>query len=169
MRTAARILIVCVAAIYVAGYLLWQWFQPPSAGAMIANLARNRAAFERLLVMIHEDRGLERVDVDWTRPEDPASIGVDRERIATYRRLMRQIGVTRGFYAFEPRDEVSFIAYAAGLSIRGQSKSYVWSPSGKFEDAGMVESLDTVWRSGHRRIWDYRHVEGPWYLHLRVD
>jgi|SRR5256885_12122541 len=169
MRTAARNLIVCVVAICVAGYLLWQWFQPPSDGAMIANLARNRATFERLLAMIHEDRGLERVDVDWTRPEDPASIGVSPERIATYRRLMREIGVMRGFYAFEPRDEVSFMAYAAGLSIRGQSKSYVWSPSGEFQDAGMVESLDAAWRSGHRRLWTYRHVEGPWYLHLRVD
>ena len=169
MRKAARVLLVCAALVWASGYLLWQAFQPPSDGAMIANLARNRAAFERLLAMIHEDRGLERVDIDWTRPDNLASIGISAERIAAYRRLMREIGITRGFYAFEPRNEISFIAYAAGLSIRGSSKSYVWSPSGQFQDAGMVANLDAVWRSGHRRVWGYRHIEGPWYLHLRVD
>src|SRR5262249_21244402 len=97
------------------------------------------------------------------------SIGIGPERIATYRRLMRQIGIARGFYAFEPRDQISFMAFASGLSIRGSSKSYVWSPSGEFVDAGMVENLDAVWRNGSRRVWVYRHVDGPWYLHLRVD
>ena len=169
MRRVMRALFICAAVVGGAAYLLWQSLQPPSDAAMIANLARNRAAFERLLAMIHQDRGLERVDVDWTRPENPSTIGVSPERIGVYRRLMQEIGVTRGFYAFEPRDEISFIAYASGLSIRGQSKSYVWSPAGEFQDAGMVESLDAVWSSGHRRIWGYRHVEGPWYLHLRVD
>ena len=113
--------------------------------------------------------GLERVDVDWTEPGDPTAIGVGPERVAHYRWLMREVGVPRGFYAFEPRDQISFMAYASGLSIRGQSKSYVWSPSGAFTDARVVDDLDAVWRSGQRRVWDYRHIDGPWYLHLRVD
>ena len=76
-------------------------------------MQNNRVTFEALIVMINEDRGLERVDVDWTRPDDPSKIGVSSARIAEYRRIMRRIAVARGFYAFEPRDEISFLASAA--------------------------------------------------------
>src|SRR5262245_33784112 len=120
MRRAARVLTIGVAVLVAAGWLLWQSLQPPSDAVMIANLARNRTAFEHLVAMIREDRGLERVDVDWTRPDDPASVGVGPQRIAAYRAMMREIGIARGFYAFEPRDQISFMAFASGLSIRGQ-------------------------------------------------
>lgn len=149
--------------------LVWLSLQPPSDAAMIRNLADNRAAFETLIAMIGADRGLERVDVDWTSPGDPTKIGVSAERIAEYRRIMRRIGVARGFYAFEPRDEISFLAFASGLSIGGVSKGYVWSKAGPSPETPVVDSLDALWASGARRVWHYRHVEGPWYLHLRVD
>ena len=136
---------------------------------MLRNLNSNQATFDRLLVMINEDRGLERVDVDWTDPDDPSKIGVSAERIAEYRRMMRRIGVARGFYAFEPRNEISFLAFASGLSINGVSKGYVWSRNRPAADIPVVDSLDALWQGGGRHVWSYRHVEGPWYLQLRVD
>jgi hypothetical protein len=166
---ALRVLTGWIAAAGMVAALFLLWMQPPSDAWMSDNLRRNRAAFEELVAMIQMDRGLERVDVDWTAPEDTASIGVSTARIADYRRIMERIGVTRGFYAFEPRDQISFLAYAGGISIRGRSKGYVWSKTGSFQDAAVVESLDAAWRSGARRVWGYRHVEGPWYLELRVD
>ena len=68
--------------------------EPPSDVAMTANLMANRATFDRLLAMIQEDRGLLRVDVDWTDPADPEQAGISPARIAEYRRLMQAIGVT---------------------------------------------------------------------------
>jgi hypothetical protein len=149
--------------------LVWQSFQPPSDTAMLRNLKNNQATFDRLIVMINEDRGLERVDVDWTDPDDPSKIGVSAERIAEYRRMMQRIGVMRGFYAFEPRNEISFLAFARGLSISGVSKGYVWSKVRPATDIPVVDSLDALWQGGGRHVWSYRHIEGPWYLHLRVD
>lgn len=143
--------------------------EPPSDVAMTANLMANRATFDRLLAMIQEDRGLLRVDVDWTDPADPEQAGISPARIAEYRRLMQAIGVTRGFSADEKRHGIHFIAWASGLSTRGRSKAYVWSSTGKFEDAQVASSLDETWRDGGRHVWAYRHLDGPWYLYLRRD
>jgi hypothetical protein len=98
--------------------------QPPSDQEMIDNLVAHRATFETLIAMIHEDRGLERVDDDWTSPEDPATIGISKERIALYRRLFAEAGVPRGFYSFDDGHTIVFVMYARGLSISGASKSY---------------------------------------------
>jgi hypothetical protein len=108
--------------------LAFVWFQqPPSDQAMIENLAAHRATFEALIAMIQHDAGLERVDEDWTRPEDTTSIGVSRERIALYRKLCNEAGVPRGFYSFDDAHTIIFVMYSRGLSISGASKSYVYS------------------------------------------
>jgi hypothetical protein len=142
--------------------------RPPSDAEMIENLTRNRAGFDRLVAMIAENPGLARVDTDWTRPADPASIGVSPERIAAYRRLMTELGVPRGFETVAGGETIHFLAFASGLSIGGRGKSYVWSRSGRFRDVTMASDLDALWER-RRGVWAYRHVQGPWYLHLDIN
>src|SRR5262245_50429304 len=72
----------------------------PTDDALLRNFTKHEADFERLLTMIRADKKLERVDDTWTRPEDPATIGVTPERIRSYRRLFSTLGIPRGFYAF---------------------------------------------------------------------
>src|SRR5689334_24230798 len=49
---------------------------------LIAKFNAHRAEFEKLLAMVLENKGLTRVDEDWTEPRDPQTIGISRERIA---------------------------------------------------------------------------------------
>lgn len=144
--------------------------EPPTDAAMIAHLATRRAGFEELVAMIEADGGLTRVDDNWTDPRDPATVGVPPDRIADYRRRCVGLGVPRGFMAVgAPRDRIYFYAYGRGLSIRATVKGYVWSRSGRFGDGQVVGDLDGIYARRERRTWAYRHVEGPWWLHLRHD
>src|SRR6478672_2627475 len=70
---------------------------------LIANFESHKAEFNRMLQMINEDKVLERVDDNWTSPENPQTIGISQDRIEEYRRLFRRSGVPRGFSAFQTR------------------------------------------------------------------
>ncbi len=139
--TKAVYALLVVAAIGAAVALLMPGSGgPPSDEALIRNLAEHRAVFDRLIAMIREDKGLERVDDDWTLPDDPASIGVSPERIAEYRRLFAEAGLPRGFAAYGDRAAVNFIAYAEGLSVSGCAKGYLYSETAP--DDLVAEPLD---------------------------
>jgi hypothetical protein len=138
---------------------------PPSDAAMIRNLERHRAVFEHLIAMIREDKGLERVDDDWTRPDDPATIGVSAARIAEYRRLFAEAGISRGFYSFNDATTITFMAYASGLSISGCSKSYIFT--GKPPEELVDEPLDAFHAAS--KILVRRRIEGDWYLEYEAS
>lgn len=138
-----------------------QYSGPPSDAEMIRNFEAHRAEFDRLITMIREDKGLERVDDDWTRPDDPSTIGVSNERIAAYRRLFAEAGVPRGFYSFNDAKTISFIAFAEGLSVSGCSKSYLYTTEG--EPEGLVdEPLDSHHRDN--KAFVRRRIGDGWYL-----
>ncbi len=140
--------------------LIPQYSGPPSDAELIRNLEAHRAVFERLLSMIREDKGLERVDDDWTRPDDPSTLGVSQARIAEYRRLFAEADIPRGFYSFNDGQTVLFVAFAEGLSVSGCSKSYLYSTE---EPEGVIdEPLD-----GHHRdnkAFVRRRIGENWYL-----
>ena len=96
----------------------------PSDAVLLQRFNQNEADFERLLTMLREDRQLQRVDDNWTRPSDPNSIGVSPERIAEYRRLFAKLGIPRGFYAFHDPERFTFLASTFGLSVSGSAKGY---------------------------------------------
>jgi hypothetical protein len=141
----------------------------PTDAALIAQLRAKMPLFRELVAMIEQDRDLERVDVDWTRPDDPATIGVTPERIAIYRKLMTEAGVPRGFYALKPRKAITFIAYASGLFTHGWAKNYVYLlPGAESERYGFdleEGDLDAA-AAGEKKYLGYRHIEGNWYLQL---
>jgi hypothetical protein len=141
--------------------LVPQYTGPPSDDEMIRNLDAHRAVFDRLLTMIREDKGLERVDDDWTRPDDPSTIGVSPARIAEYRRLFAEANIPRGFYSFNEATTVQFIGFAEGLSISGCAKSYLYTT--EKEPEGLVdEPLD-----GHHqdnKAFVRRRIGENWFL-----
>lgn len=160
VRTAVAVLLAVAALALGALLLLPGSSGPPSDAEMIRNLEARRAVFDRLVVMIREDKRLERVDDDWTRPEDPAAIGVPPERIAEYRRLFAAAGVPRGFVSYDGGAAITFIAYTFGLSVSGCAKSYVYSKSTP-ED--LVDGpLDSY--HGQSRTLVRRAIGSDWYL-----
>lgn len=135
---------------------------PPSDETMIRNLEQHREVFARLITMIREDKGLERVDDDWTKPDDPATVGVSPERIAEYRRLFAQAGIPRGFYSYSGGTTITFIAYTFGLSISGCAKSYIFTDVAPEELVD--EPLDKL--HGTSRGLVRRRIGEGWYLEL---
>ncbi len=48
---------------------------------LILDFQKNRPVFKKLLGMIQKDKGLLRVDSNWTSPANPSSIGITDERM----------------------------------------------------------------------------------------
>lgn len=145
--------------------LLFWLLKPPDDASMIANLHEHRATFEELVRMVRADHGLARVDDTWTEPNDPSTIGVSAERIATYRRLFDLAGVPRGFSAYGDGSTIEFVARTAGISVSGWSKSYVYAEQapGVVGDGTLVDDpLDNYHRQ--TKVVVMRQIEPNWYL-----
>lgn len=153
----------------VASSMMWLGDgEHPSDEKLIANFQEHKAALDSLLKMSMEDSELKRVDDNWTRPEDPRTIGVNAERISEYRKLFRKAGVPRGFYAFHEDGIFEFIASSRGLAIGGSSKGYAFYKS---RPALVVNNLDEYLKNldKSRTFPAFRHIEGNWYLFLYAD
>lgn len=130
---------------------------------MLDNFARHEKGFEELAAMLRHDKMLVRVDDDWTEPADPATVGVDAERIAEYRRRFRELGIPRGFRAKHDPEQFTFIASAVGLGISGSGKGYAY-----LEDSPnlIVKNLDEYKSPDGRSFLACRQIKGNWYLFL---
>lgn len=162
------VLAIVGAAIIGPFFVAFESWSPkprPSDAVLIENLRQKRALFEALVTMIREDRALKRVDVDWTDPADPATIGVSAERIARYRQLCREAGVPRGFYQFET--SIVFVAHADGMVVHGSSKSYVWGTS-KYEPDVIDGDLEAE-ATGQRKFYARRRIDPDWSIELMIN
>jgi hypothetical protein len=131
---------------------------------MIHSFQVHRRQFSLLVSMILRDKGLLRVDTDWTVPRDPDSIGVSQDQIGEYRRIMRNLGISRGFWADPARKDIKFISTAEGYVTHGSSKGYVYT---KIRPEELDPDLDEVIKKGE--FYGYRHIEGDWYLFYEKD
>lgn len=139
---------------------------PPDA-ALFQTFHQHEADFQLLVDMLRQDRQLQRVDADWTRPEDPSTAGVSAERIAEYRRLFAKLGIPRGFYAFHDPERFTFLASALGLGISGSAKGYAYLEN---RPDLIVDNLDAYpGPSGSGTFTAYRHLRDHWYLFLESE
>jgi hypothetical protein len=160
----------------VVGFALTGCAGDPTDNAMIKTFQEHRHEFEALKTMVAHDQYLNRVDIDWTQPDDPSTAGVTPERIAEYRRIFQRLGITRGFQAYGDRAEIEFIAHAEGLSVSGHAKSYCWRESPPPETVNSIDALrakkseeyqnylDHKTDSFEEHVIAYRHIDGHWYL-----
>ena len=133
---------------------------------MIANFQKHKSDFERLRQMILEDKGLNRVDDNWTDPQEPLTIGIKSERIARYRRIFQQLGIPRGFSATAERDKIEFITTTQGWLAGGSLKSYMYLKTPPDE---VLDDLDKLTFQERPVGTGYRHIEGNWYLYFYGD
>ncbi|MET0285120.1 MAG: hypothetical protein ABW352_11640, partial [Polyangiales bacterium] len=101
----------------------------------------------------------------WTRPEDLTAIGVSKERLAEYHRLLREANIPRGFYSFDGGAQINFVAHAAGLSISGTSKSYLYTR--KEHPVASDPPLDTL--HSRPKAAEVRRVEPHWSLEFTAN
>ncbi len=160
-KIMAKAMLVFIISIVVLFLGLRAWMSHPSDESLIKNFEMNQSAFNDLVRMIQQDKGLERVDDNWTSPENPASIGISSERITRYREIFGELKLPRGFYSFTNPIRITLLASSSGLSISGSSKGYAF-----FENKPdlVVEDLDKYQSSDGLSFTAHRHIVGNWYL-----
>lgn len=133
----------------------------PDDAALIANWRAHRSTFAQLVAMLRQDERLQRLGETWIEPADPVDAGLTPERLAVYRRLMRDaglVGVARHGARFE------FTAFASGLAVSGAAKGYTFGALPLPADE-MSGDLDTD-GAGPRRMLLYRKFAPGWWLCL---
>ena len=138
----------------------------PSDQALIENFQSHKSEFNQLLQMFLADKGLGRVAYDFTRPENPQTVGITRERLKVYRGLFDELDLSAGIEGYEEKDVVWFHASTYGLSVTGSGKGYAYL---KERPKLVVDNLDTYWSQDGRSFTTFRHLEGNWYLYLDYE
>jgi len=96
-RRSRRILVLALllgipSAFFAVIWIGREVMKPPSDAAMLRHFERHEATFAALAQMATADKGLDRVDENWTMPADTNSVGVSTERLGVYRRLLSEAG-----------------------------------------------------------------------------
>ena len=116
--------------------------------------------------MATRDKGLTRVDIDWTDPREPAVVGVFQDRVEEYRRLLAEVNVPRGFQARPELGETDFLYWGIGSAVTDDfTKGYAYLQK---PPAHTSSRLDGIELEGEGRQIVYRHIKGKWYLFLEL-
>ena len=70
---------------------------------LIDNFQSHKSEFDQLLHMFLADKALGRVAYDFTRPENPQSIGISQERLKEYRGLFDKLDLSAGIEGYEEK------------------------------------------------------------------
>ena len=161
---------VLIQIIFISAFLISCSLNGPhqSDETMIQNFQSKQKQFERLISMVQNDIELRRVDDNWTDPSDPSTIGISPSRIADYRKLFSECGITRGFDGYHKEKEIIFIVSSFGLATGGSSKGYAFKihPPPPEE---LVRSIDDYKPNNGRSYWIYRPIISNWYLYYEYD
>jgi hypothetical protein len=166
MVTRAFLIVSTALFIFASqGCLLSRDIPHKSDDEMIQQFRENKIGFENLLEMIREDQEkigdrLFRIDDDWTEPKDLEAYDISASRVREYRRRFEEVGVPRGFYAYN-NDTYLFVASATGMATSGSSKGYVWKSS---RPDRVVEADLDEYQKVHHEYMALRPIEGNWYL-----
>jgi len=153
-------------AFIAVGWIVKEAHEPPSDAAMLRDFTRHETTFNTLVEMVAADKALDRVDENWTMPADTKSVGVSPERIAEYRKLLRDAGTPRGFQVLPARDEFKFFYWLRGSAISDDiDKGFAYRTT---PPASTVQTLDGIRSKSRDAFVAYRHVRDNWYLFYEV-
>ena len=142
----------------------------PSSAKLIRQWRDHRAELELLVKNFQADKALNRVAPDFTRPDDPSTIGVSPVRIAEYRELLQKAQVSRGIEGYGNKDAITFVVSALGLSVSGSGKGIAYLEG---EPESLVPDLDAYVSQAladHSRSFTaYQRIEDNWYLYYDYE
>lgn len=122
-------------------------------------------------VEILVNKGLNRVDVDWTIPENYKSIDVEKEDIKNIRKEMKKLNIVRGYLA--DHSGMEFITYADGLSVSGGMRGYYYStktPTNYFKNIDKkykkepLDFIDSYTKNITGSFHVYMRIKNNWYI-----
>jgi hypothetical protein len=162
-RVEKRQLILALVLGISAAFIAVVWIareavEPPSDATMLRHFDRHEAAFNTLAKMAGADKGLDRVGQDWTMPTDTRSVGVSFERLADYRKLLRDADTLLS----RSHDGFNFLFWLRGSAISDDTEkgfAYRITPP-----PCTVQSLDGIRTDSKNALIAYRHIRGNWYL-----
>lgn len=149
----------CCAVIAISG-------RPPKESKIVSDFTAHRAAYERLRMMLSEDKDIGDVapwgiarkgTLDWKIPPDG---GMPVERYHEYLALMKEIGVSRVWHGNDP-SEVGFGVWGSGWGGDTRHVSVSWLEQ---EPSNVATSLEAFYRTEKPRQPSYVHIEGHWYI-----
>lgn len=122
----------------------------------------NRPEFERLAAELKKDceKGLVRIDADWTEPRDPGTVGITYSEILHYRDRFASLGITRGYSAVAECSALELIVSAQGLAVSGSSRGYYYSAQAPRNIVASLDTYEPTFKYGA-----YRRVSDGWYLY----
>jgi hypothetical protein len=145
----------------------------PSSAALIQQWRDHHEEFDEALQMFLGDKKLGRVAPDFTRPDDPSTIGVPADRIGRYRSLLSAAHVSAGIEGYDPKDEVWYRVSTRGLAISGSSKGIAWRSTPPEPPHLLVDDLDAFLAKtfpGHPKSFTaYQRIEDNWYLYYDYE
>ncbi len=143
----------------------------PSDEMLIRNFQENREAFQSLFHQFNNEKGIEKISLDSISPKNAE---ISDEKLNRYRMLLKELGVLQ-IYKINLKDShrifIHFFVYSRGLSITGESKSYLYAT----EKPGLlVENLDDYYIQRRKTkeflsYVAYRYITDNWYLCHDVD
>lgn len=157
-RIVTRSLITYFSLLASGMFSIYWTLQAPFDEIMLAHFAKNRASFETLQQMAIKDSKLNRVDDNWTDPENPEEIGVSVERIRTYRELCLKAGIPRGFNQYSRHPGIEFNYWLQGSIVSdSHTKGFLYATK---PPKPIFKTLNTL--GSHQN--GFRHIQGNWYL-----
>jgi hypothetical protein len=165
----AILAIVAASAITFSALVAWLTITDPFGGpphpsdaAMLAQFAKVRPALDELVAMIRQDRAIQRLAPDFTRP-DPAPI--TPERLADYRERLQRAGVAHGLSHYG--ETIEFIVSTRGIAISGSGKSFVHAEHADTDATVVDGDLDAaVDALTDKDVLLQRKIVGDWWLQL---
>lgn len=161
--------VTAVIALIAGALVVWLTINDPFGGKphptdaeMLTQFARARPALEELVAMIRQDRGIQRLAPDFTRP-DPAPI--PPERLADYRQRLQRAGVAHGFSHYG--DAIEFIVSTRGLAVSGSGKSFVYAAHADTDATVVDGDLDAAVEAlTDKDVLLQRKIADGWWLQL---
>lgn len=166
-RRSRRILVMSLLLGIPSAFVAVVWIgakamEPPSDAAMLRHFEHHETTFAALAEMATADKGLDRVDENWTMPADTNSVGVSTERLEAYRRLLSQAGTPRGFQVSKAHDGFDFFFWLMGSAISDDTdKGFAYRST---PPPSTVQTLDGIRANSREPFIAYRHIHGNWYL-----
>lgn len=170
MRTFRRLALISlsIAAALIAFFLILVSVssRPPKEDKIVSEFRTHRASYERMRVMLLEDKGVEGVapwgiqlegSGLWKNPPDG---GMPVGRYQEYLALLKEIGAGRVGQDRDPL-EVSFGIWRSGFAGDSRHVDVVWLER---EPPNTIISLDAFYQTDKPRRPSYVHIDGNWYI-----
>jgi hypothetical protein len=154
--------------------LPWEEHLPDAS--LIERFATLKQQFELLREMFMHDRGLELIARERTEPANVEALGIARERLARYQRLLVELKVKFVYGRPDRTAGATFVVTSRGVGGSGSAKGFAWLPSPPSLTAGDLDAYvaqalarPEKARSKQERMavtayTVYRPLGGKWHL-----